>query len=611
MPIHTKPLSAGLILTPVIVVLALGAWTIGNGISFGASNGEMAGKFDDAQVLSGEAVCGNGLQESGEQCDPGPDGSSTCRSDCTVVRCGDGIADVDAGEQCDSGSFNGAPDNACSLTCEFRYCGDGFLGGAEQCDDKNQVNGDGCDNACRVENGFACTAFPTSPSVCTAQHAAPGSAPAADTSSSAPVSAPDDIKPFYNRFSSSAAAVTPGAYTGVPATIAAYAPVLSDMRQTEPSFDASLMRVAMSILQGRRLSSADEERVPVLSAVLDTVIRAHNEQDPYFLAMTALVTPLTEDMITAQGLHPAQLSAGLSAAARELATVPLTDVSLQSLAARIVSDTRSPVFAQEQPAAASIGKSAERNDVAGLQAIVTLATTLGARATPPSQVQSTLTAIADTATQTLAADTSVLYPGVSSADLTSALEQVRTAAASADISPAGIQSILTAAERLAQIMRAGGVDITRAPVEPSTKRFMALAASTDGHSEAVDPQKMIDERAKAATSHEADVLRSGTPAEKMQALTAWADSRTPSILRLIGRLPEPDQSAARAQWESMKSKLKALSADAAHPDAPPIRAAIEEMGAYTIRLETQVQKHFSAFDRFVDFFQRNVFHIAA
>jgi proprotein convertase subtilisin/kexin type 5 len=30
-------------------------------------------------------------------------------------------------------------------------CGDGKVGCSEQCDDGNNVNGDGCDQACRTE----------------------------------------------------------------------------------------------------------------------------------------------------------------------------------------------------------------------------------------------------------------------------------------------------------------------------------------------------------------------------------------------------------------------------------------------------------------------------
>ena len=164
---------------------------------------------------------------------------------------------------------------------------------------------------------------------------------------------------------------------------------------------------------------------------------------------------------------------------------------------------------------------------------MTLATTLGARATPPSQVQSTLTAIADTATQTLAADTSVLYPGVSSADLYVRARAVRTAAASGrHITCRHSASILTAAERLAQIMRAGGVDITRAPVEPSTGvLWRLLLPRTDQRS--VDPQKMIDEGRKPP--HRMRRMCCAAALRQKDAGThCVGDSRTPSILRLIG-----------------------------------------------------------------------------
>jgi cysteine-rich repeat protein len=36
-------------------------------------------------------------------------------------------------------------------------CGNGILSGAEQCDDANTNNGDGCSSVCQVENGFVCS----------------------------------------------------------------------------------------------------------------------------------------------------------------------------------------------------------------------------------------------------------------------------------------------------------------------------------------------------------------------------------------------------------------------------------------------------------------------
>jgi hypothetical protein len=71
-------------------------------------------------------VCGDGVIEPGETCDPpnyapGPSGQVICRSDCTF--CGDGV--VDGGETCDTG-----PNlicGACLQNCYERiFPGDGY-----------------------------------------------------------------------------------------------------------------------------------------------------------------------------------------------------------------------------------------------------------------------------------------------------------------------------------------------------------------------------------------------------------------------------------------------------------------------------------------------------
>ena len=49
----------------------------------------------------------------------------------------------------------------------MHHCGNGILEATELCDDGNRVNGDGCDDNCRIEKDYVCTL--TSPSVCT-QH---------------------------------------------------------------------------------------------------------------------------------------------------------------------------------------------------------------------------------------------------------------------------------------------------------------------------------------------------------------------------------------------------------------------------------------------------------
>ena len=57
------------------------------------------------------------------------------------------------GEQCDDG--NNVDGDGCSSICEVEeeepYCGDGNLDSGEQCDDGNNINGDGCSAMCDVE----------------------------------------------------------------------------------------------------------------------------------------------------------------------------------------------------------------------------------------------------------------------------------------------------------------------------------------------------------------------------------------------------------------------------------------------------------------------------
>lgn len=73
-------------------------------------------------------VCGDGVIDAGETCDPpnfalGPNGQIICRSDCTA--CGDGIVDHDDFETCDDGPT--AICGACHSSCVDRiFPGDGW-----------------------------------------------------------------------------------------------------------------------------------------------------------------------------------------------------------------------------------------------------------------------------------------------------------------------------------------------------------------------------------------------------------------------------------------------------------------------------------------------------
>jgi cysteine-rich repeat protein len=135
--------------------------------------------------------CGNGVVETGEDCDdknlfPGDGCSATCTvetgwgcsgmpSKC-VATCGDGFIVGD--EECDD--QNAASDDGCSASCKVEpgwtckkvpsecqtVCGDGLKGGTEQCDDHNVADGDGCDKSCQLEHGYACDGAPGALSDC-------------------------------------------------------------------------------------------------------------------------------------------------------------------------------------------------------------------------------------------------------------------------------------------------------------------------------------------------------------------------------------------------------------------------------------------------------------
>lgn len=100
--------------------------------------------------LSGCSVCGNGVVEAGEVCDDGNTVDDLdCSADCQRL-CGDGTLDADLGEACDDGASNGVSPHPCRADCQHNVCGDGYLGGGEQCD-AGPANSDSQPDACRTD----------------------------------------------------------------------------------------------------------------------------------------------------------------------------------------------------------------------------------------------------------------------------------------------------------------------------------------------------------------------------------------------------------------------------------------------------------------------------
>jgi cysteine-rich repeat protein len=104
------------------------------------------------------AVCGNGIIESSEECD----GAANCNASCQVIAvCGDGV--IKAPETCDDGNLGGG--DGCSATCgvELGYICSGTpsvcIGSESNCNDGIDNDGDGATDCADTECTAACAAL--------------------------------------------------------------------------------------------------------------------------------------------------------------------------------------------------------------------------------------------------------------------------------------------------------------------------------------------------------------------------------------------------------------------------------------------------------------------
>ena len=103
---------------------------------------------DGCSLICRLPSCGDGVPQGDEECDDGDDvDTNECRTDCTLQICGDGFL-ADA-EDCDDGELNSEdPDASCRTDCTFPRCGDGVTDTGEECDDGNTSDRDDCTTLC-------------------------------------------------------------------------------------------------------------------------------------------------------------------------------------------------------------------------------------------------------------------------------------------------------------------------------------------------------------------------------------------------------------------------------------------------------------------------------
>jgi len=110
----------------------------------------------DGDTTGDEYVCGDGIQDAGEQCDEGENNSEDgpCTPECTLT-CGDG--ELQVGEECDLGIMNKNA-GTCTKECKDARCGDKFIQPGETCDngDSNSLDPGECNPETCTPNIATC-----------------------------------------------------------------------------------------------------------------------------------------------------------------------------------------------------------------------------------------------------------------------------------------------------------------------------------------------------------------------------------------------------------------------------------------------------------------------
>lgn len=106
-------------------------------------------------ILFPYASCGNKNFQGVKQCDLGEANKTNslgCNIVCGKPYCGNGVTELLGTikiEECDDG--NNIDGDGCSARCLFERCGNKRIDPGEQCDDGNNIDGDGCSACCTLE----------------------------------------------------------------------------------------------------------------------------------------------------------------------------------------------------------------------------------------------------------------------------------------------------------------------------------------------------------------------------------------------------------------------------------------------------------------------------